>query len=170
MNTALDVARIIHLDLTLVGVTAWQWWTAVSPVNYKDGLIYTDWKKPGDTESIIPARLLWALGNYSRFVRPGMRRVELQGTGHDIRGLMGSAYKDEKARRVVAVYVNMSTDARTVQLDFGLGKRGWRLKSVTPYITSDREGDELKACPIAASGGPIEIPARSVTTLIAQFS
>ena len=170
MNTALDVARIIHLDLTLVGVTAWQWWTAVSGVDYKDGLIFTDWKKPGDPESIIAAKLLWALGNYSRFVRPGMLRVELRGTGHDIRGLMGSAYKDEKAQRVVAVYVNMSADAQTVQLDFGLGKRGWRLESVTPYVTSDREGDELKAYPAAAAGGPIGIPARSVTTLVAQFT
>ena len=33
------LARIIHLDLTLCGVSAWQWWTAVSPVDYKDGLI-----------------------------------------------------------------------------------------------------------------------------------
>ena len=49
-----------------VGVTAWQWWTAVSGVDYKDGLIFTDWKKPGDPESIITAKLLWALGNYSR--------------------------------------------------------------------------------------------------------
>ena len=170
MNTALDVARIIHLDLTLVGVTAWQWWTAVSRVNYKDGLIFTDWKKPGDAESIIASRLLWAIGNYSRFVRPGMRRVELAGTGQDIGGLMGSAYKDEKARRVVAVYINMGTAPRTVQLDFGLGQRGWRLKSITPYVTSDREGDELKAYPAVAAGAPVEIPARSVVTLAAQFA
>jgi hypothetical protein len=170
MNTALDVARIIHLDLTLVGVTAWQWWTAVSCVNYKDGLIFTDWKKPGDAESIIPARLLWALGNYSRFVRPGMRRVELEGTGHDIGGLMGSAYKDEKARRVVAVYVNMGADPQSVQLDFELGSRRWRLQPVTPYITSDREGDELKAYPAVAPGSPIEVPARSVATLVATFA
>ncbi len=49
IKTALDVARIIHLDLTVCGVSAWQWWTAVSPVDYKDGLIY-------------PGRLLWVLG------------------------------------------------------------------------------------------------------------
>ena len=170
MDTALDVARIIHLDLTLVGVTAWQWWTAVSGVDYKDGLIFTDWKKPGDEESILPARLLWALGNYSRFVRPGMRRVELQGTGHDIRGLIGSAYKDEKARRVVAVYVNMGVEARTVDLDFGVGPRKWQLESITPYVTSSHEGDELKAYPAAATARPMEIPARSVTTLVAQFA
>jgi hypothetical protein len=170
MNTALDVARIIHLDLTLVGVTAWQWWTGVSGVNYKDGLIFTDWKKPGDAESIIPARLLWALGNYSRFVRPGMRRVELNGAALDIGGLMGSAYKDERAKRVVAVYVNMSADPQTVQLDFGLGSRHWRLQSVTPYVTSDREGDELKAYPAIGPGSPITVPARSVATLVVAFA
>lgn len=170
MNTALDVARIIHLDLTMVGVTAWQWWTAVSPVDYKDGLIYTDYKKPGDPESIIPARLLWAIGNYSRFVRPGMQRVELAGQGHDVRGLMGSAYKDEKARRVAAVYVNMGTTARNVQLAFSLGARPWRLKSMTSYVTSDSKGDDLKANPVRHATGPVEIPPRSVVTLVAEFS
>jgi hypothetical protein len=170
MDTALEVARIIHLDLSLVGVSAWQWWTAVSPVDYKDGLIYTNWKKPGDDESILPARLLWTLGNYSRFVRPGMRRVELIGSGHDIRGLMGSAYKDEKARTVVAVYVNMGKDPRMVQLDIQPGSRNWRLESIKPFITSDRGGDELKAYPEAAPDKPIAIPARSVVTLAARFS
>ena len=81
INTALDVARIIHLDLAVAGASAWQWWTSFSPENYKDGLIHTDWKKPGDKENVLPAKLLWALGHYSRFVRPGMRRVELAGRG-----------------------------------------------------------------------------------------
>lgn len=170
MKTALDVARLIHLDLTLVGVSAWQWWTSVSPVNYKDGLIHTDWKKPGDAESILPARLLWALGNYSRFIRPGMRRLELEGAGQDVRGLMGSAYKDEKARKVVAVYVNMGSEPQTVQLDFGLGSRRWQLQSMTPYVTSDRDGDELKAYPAVTGGAPVGIPARSVVTIVAQFA
>ena len=170
MSTALDVARIIHLDFTVVGVTEWQWWTAVSPVDYKDGLIYTDWKRAGDAESIIPARLLWALGNYSRFVRPGMRRVELAGEQHDIRGLMGSAYKDERERRVAAVYVNMSTERQAVRLDFNLGSRNWRFRSITPHITSGREGDELKAYPAEAAGRPVIIPARAVATLVAEFS
>ena len=151
-------------------MSAWQWWTAVSPGNFKDGLLYTNWRKPGDDESILPSRLFWALGNYSRFVRPGMRRIELAGTGEDIRGLMASAYKDEKARRVVAVYVNMGSDPHPIQLDFGLGKRNWRLKSTTPYVTSDREGDELKAYPPVAPGAPIAIPARSVMTAVAQFA
>jgi O-Glycosyl hydrolase family 30 len=170
MATALDVARVIHFDLTLAGVSAWQWWTAMSPVNFKDGLIYTDWKKPGDAESILPARLLWALGNYSRFVRPGMRRIELAGAAQDVRGLMGSAFKDEKARRVVAVYVNAGEQAVGVLPEFSLGKRPWKLASLTPYVTSDREGDELKAYPAVMPASRVGIPPRSVVTLVAQFA
>ena len=170
MNTALDIARIIHLDLTIVGVSAWQWWTAVSGVDFKDGLIYTDWKKAGDPETIYPARLLWVLGNYSRFVRPGMRRVEMAVQGQDINGIMGSAYKDDIARQAVAVYVNMSTSGQSRQLDFSLGERRWTLQSVTPYITSDAPGHELKRMPAMRRTNSLDIPARSVVTLVAQFA
>ncbi len=169
MNTALDVARIIHLDLTVAGVSAWQWWTAVSGVDFKDGLIYTDWKKPGDPETIYPARLLWILGNYSRFVRPGMRRIAMSVQGEEVSGLMGSAYKDETGRKVIAVYVNMSTVAQIRSLDFSLGQRPWKLHSITPYITSDGPGCELKQMPAVSGAGSLELPARSVVTFVAQF-
>lgn len=169
MKTALDVARIIHLDLTLVGVSAWQWWLALSNGNFKDGLIYTDWKKPGDQESIFPARLLWALGNYSRFVRPGMRRIEMAVPGEDIEGIMGSAYKNDAERQIAAVYVNMSTKPQFRRLGFRLGKHRWKLQSITPYITSDTPGYELKQMP-ANRHGRIEVPARSVATFVAQFA
>ena len=170
MNTALDIARLIHLDLTLVGVSAWQWWTAVSGVNFKDGLIYTDWKKAGDPETIYSARLLWALGNYSRFIRPNMRRVEMAVEGQDIHGVMASAYKDEGKRQVVAVYVNMSTVGQSRQVDFNLNQRRWTLQSLTPYITADTPGYELKQMPVMNRLSPIEIPPRSVVTVVAQFA
>jgi O-glycosyl hydrolase len=169
MQTALEVARLIHVDLTVASISAWQWWTAFSPEDYKDGLIYTGWKKAGDEESIYPARLLWALGNYSRFVRPGMRRVELTGQAHDLRGVMGSAYKDEAAKTIVAVYVNAAPEAQRLTLQFETGQRGWKLRDVTPYITSDRDGDELRRAPAMGAVKEYELPARSVVTLVARF-
>lgn len=170
MNTALDIARIIHLDLTLTGVSAWQWSTAVSGVDFKDGLIYTDWKKAGDPESIYPARLLWALGNYSRFVRPGMRRVEMVVPGQEIDGLMGSAYKDDAKQQVVAVYINISKVQQSRQLVFKLGQRAWTFRSMTPYVTSDAPGCELKQIASATAGAQVDIPSRSVVTVVAQFT
>jgi hypothetical protein len=166
MNTALNIARVIHLDLAVAGASAWQWWTAFSPEDYKDGLIYTDWKKPGDMESVYASRTLWALGNYSRFVRPGMKRVEIAGDGHGIQGLLGSAYKDEKGRSIVVVYVNMSADEQQVTLGF---ETGWKLQSVQPYVTSAKEGDELKEYAAVKEVKGYRIPARSVMTLVAKF-
>jgi hypothetical protein len=170
MTTALNVARVIHLDLTLAGASAWQWWLAVSPSDYKDGLIYTDWKQPGDPETIYLARLLWAMGNYSRFVRPGARRIELEGDAHDVQGLMGAAFKDGKMGNVAAVYINMSTQDRQMLLQFVLDGRPWHPEKLVPYVTSDREGDELKAYPAAPPGEPVTIPARSVVTLTASLA
>jgi O-glycosyl hydrolase len=169
MAAALDVARVIHADLTMVGVSAWQWWTAVSNVRYLDGLIYTDYRNPGDAETIYPARLLWVMGNFSRFVRPGMKRIGVSGPEDDIRGLMRSAYKDERGRRIVSVYVNVGEQPQTVTQAVDPGQRNWRLKSLTPYVTSDREGDELKAYPPVEAGKPFEIPPRSVVTFVAQL-
>jgi hypothetical protein len=83
---------------------------------------------------------------------------------------MGSAYKDEKTRQVVAVYVNMSAEPRVVQLEVGLGRRNWRLKSTVPHVTSESDGDDLKAYPAVPPGGPVAIPARSVVTVMAQYS
>jgi O-glycosyl hydrolase len=166
MNTALDVARVMHVDLTIAGVSAWQWWLAVSPSDYKDGLVYTEWKRPGDPETIIPSRLLWTFGNYSRFIRPGMRRIELTGDRHDIRGLMGSAFKDQAGRHIVAVYLNVSTQDRQVAPQFFSGAALLRPDKIVPYVTSDRTGDELKPYPPAAV---IDIPARSAVTLVASL-
>jgi O-glycosyl hydrolase len=169
MTTALNVARVIHYDLTIAGVSAWQWWTAVSEADYKDGLIYTDWRKPGDPETIYPSRLLWTLGNYSRFVRPGMRRIELADENHDMRGVLGSAFVDEKARRIVAVYLNEAVEPHRVDLRFDVGARPWRPRPLSLFVTSDRPGDELRHYPTIAVGNPIQLPARSVTTIVAEF-
>ncbi|MBN9657348.1 MAG: hypothetical protein J0H49_04170 [Acidobacteria bacterium] len=169
MATALDVARIIHLDLAVADASAWQWWTAMSPEDYKDGLIYTDYRKPGDAETILPSRLLWTLGNYSRFVRPGMQRVAVAGEPDDIRGLMRTAYIDAQARRVIAVYVNMAQSPVSVTTRIELAKRGWRLTRTTPWVTSDREGDELKPYAPVKAGEAFQIPGRSVVTFVSEF-
>lgn len=165
IDTALRVARIIHCDLAIANASAWQWWLAVSKGDYKDGLIYTDWHKPGDEESIHPSKTFWVLGNYSRFIRPGMRRVGIRGGEQEIHGLMTSAYLDLTARKVVVVCVNMSDKPRSVRLALARGERlAERPLMMTPHVTSGgkdlEEGDAVDA----ATGHAI--PARSVVTFV----
>lgn len=170
MDTALVVARVMHLDLTVANVSAWQWWLALSTWRFKDGLLYTNYRRPGDPQTIIIPKLFWVFGNYSRFVRPGMQRIELAGQGHDIRGLMGSAYKNESERKVVAVYLNLGEEAQPVNLKFELGPRSWKLQSLTQYITSDAPEDNLREVASDPPSPSVDIPPRSAVTLVLQFS
>jgi hypothetical protein len=98
-----------------------------------------------------------------------MTRLELNGPRHDVQGLMGSAYLDEAGKSVVVVYVNMTRRPQSVLLDYQLGARKWHAHSLTPYVTSDRPSDELKAYATIEPGKPIAIPPRSVVTVVAGF-
>jgi hypothetical protein len=169
MTTALWVARAIHYDLTLVNASAWHWWTALSREDYKDGLIYTDYQNPGDPETIIPSKLLWAFGNFSRFIRPGMVRVKLDGAD-DIDGLMGSAYADAKRKQIVVVFVNAGDAPVAVRLSFAGLPSGARVGPLTPHVTSDAAGDDLKESSAVSAGDTYVVPGRSVVTLTAAIS
>ncbi len=166
MDTALDVARVIHYDLAISNASAWQWWLAVSPYDYKDGLIYTDYHKEGDPETIYPSKLLWTLGNYSRFIRPGAVRVDLRGADESD-GLLGSAYKDANANELILVFVNMAQTEKAVSLQLENLSEGRLPNAFTPYITSEQ--DDLKAYPYAPAGTTYTVPARSVVTLVGGF-
>jgi O-glycosyl hydrolase len=71
MDSAITLSQTIHDDLTNGGVTAWQYWIAVSKYDYRDGLIYVN---PGN-QIPVETKRLWAFGNFSRFIRPGSQRI-----------------------------------------------------------------------------------------------
>jgi O-glycosyl hydrolase len=169
INTALDVARVIHYDLTLLNASAWQWWTAVSPEDFKDGLIYTDFMNNPNNQNIIVSKLLWAFGNYSRFIRPGTERIALSGAD-DKFGLMGSAYLNPEQNKVIIVFVNMDSDSKSVLINFSNLDHPQKVKTITPYITSDNSGDDLKKYGEFNADSVYTIPARSVVTLIGEIS
>jgi len=74
MDSALRMTREIMDDLVWGGVSSWQYWIAVSRYNFRDGLIYVNESE----REIIPIKRLWAMGNFSRFIRPGYRRFEVE--------------------------------------------------------------------------------------------
>ena len=165
IDTALDIARVMRQDIVLLNASAWQWWTAVSKEHFKDGLIYTDWKKPGDAETIYPAKALWAFGNFSRFVRPGARRVALDGAD-DVKGLLGAAWEDREAGRLVVVLINLGTSPEPVRLRERRLQDNAAVRSWTPWITSGAPGDDLRRGDTVAGGADCTVPARSVVTLV----
>ena len=166
MRTALYVARIIHHDLVFADARAWQWWRAVGE-DYKDGLLreYHDEGAAPSTWRVKDSKLLWTMGNFSRFIRPGACRVDVACDGMvdatDPTGLMASAYENADGSRVIVV-INYGDEPSEVSPEWGRRTR-WQA-----YRTSDAEGENLKPVGETRGRAAIVIPARSVVTLVGK--
>ncbi|MFT2008278.1 glycoside hydrolase [Pontibacter sp. 13R65] len=161
IDPAIYMARVIHNDLTVANATAWQWWLAVSPYNYKDGLVYIDHNKTDG--NYYESKMLWALGNYSRFVRPGATRVhtELTGGKTEDNALLASSYVDAANKQLITVVVNAGINAAKMKLNV----KGGNIGKVRPYVTTATEN--LMPGSILKNNSEITLAPRSVTTLVA---
>ncbi|MFP4229369.1 MAG: glycoside hydrolase, partial [Salinivenus sp.] len=135
MDPALYVARVVHMDLTVANASSWQWWLGVSPYDYKDGLVYIE--RDQDNGDLYDSKLLWGLGNYSRFLQPGSERVATErsdeaGPRETAQGLMVSAYRAADGERPVVVAVNQEQGER----ELNLGVEGRDVSMWRPYVTS----------------------------------
>ena len=162
MKTALYVSRIIHSDLTISNASAWHWWIALSAYNYKDGLIYVD-KKSEDGE-FVDSKLLWALGNYSRFIRPEAKRIkvdynDLNSIENLQKGLLVSAYKNID-NSIVVVIVNQQENEMPVDLLMDGISNFKSLKMYTTNETLDLKNVEI------TKNKPFMVTGNSVNTLI----
>jgi O-glycosyl hydrolase len=167
IDPALFIARTAHFDLTITEASSWQWWLGVSPYDYKDGLVYIDYRRFNG--NYYESKMLWAMGNFSRFIRPGMTRVNISRSDgssprQDALGLMVSSYVDAPNNIVVSVFVNWTGSAKAVELDY----QGMEVDSVIPYVTSS--ADDLSPYALLSPSDKVEIPARSIVTLIAYHS
>ena len=158
MKTGLYVARVIHHDLVYGHAKSWSWWRACGG-NYKDGLIRVFERQQRARDS----RLLWCLGNYSRFIRPGAVRYDIKcDRREDPYGVMASAYQNSDGSWV-CVAINYSEKEQPFFLGFDLvgTKTTWQ-----PYRTSDMEGETLK--PLAPTDGHTLLSPRSITTFVSR--
>lgn len=157
---ALYLASVIHNDLVNAHASAWQWWTAVSAYNYKDGLIYIDKNK--NDGNYHQSKMLWAMGNFSKFIRPGDQRIGVSSTAlaDDSKALLVSAYQDKKTKNIVTVVVNSSTKPLLIKLNF----KGAKVTSLKPYITSSTAN--LAPNPSLSTASSISIPPLAIVTLV----
>ncbi|GAA0879448.1 glycoside hydrolase family 30 protein [Algoriphagus jejuensis] len=160
IDPALYIARVIHQDLTISNASAWHWWIAISPYNYKDGLIYIDKEK--EDGNFYKSKMLWALGNFSRFIRPGYQRlaVEIDGQKEQSPELLVSAYQSPDRSELVLVLVNSGTK----DLNVDLPEEGISSTATNLYVTSKDNDLELMLLD-TSQGQTINLPARSIVTV-----
>ncbi len=109
-----------------------------------------------DDGAVRESKLLWVLGNYSRFIRPGMVRIKCDFSEDQSpeNGLLVSAYKDPEKRRMVYVFTNLSPEEMRVRI--GADKRA------KTYTTDKRENLGLSF----QSLNHVRVPGRSVVTVV----
>lgn len=171
IDIALRVATLIHHDLVYAEASAWHWWLAVSPANYKDGLIYTDFDadKTGP-QNILPSKTLWALGNWSRFIRPGAHRLHLNTSGIPD-DLLVSAYHHARQKQTMVVAVNRQEVEHTLRLCLeGQSQKTQKHVFVTDATRdlSDATRALLHTAPATRDSSDIRIPPRSVVTIVVR--
>jgi glucuronoarabinoxylan endo-1,4-beta-xylanase len=92
ITNAIYWAGRIHLFMTTAQANAWHYWLLVAYSSDNEGL--TD-------NNGIPAKRMYALGQFSRFVRPGYYRIDASGGIAEI-----SAYKDSQSPNFAIVAIN----------------------------------------------------------------
>jgi O-glycosyl hydrolase len=178
MDLALYVGRMMHYAIVKGNASSWQWWLALSRGAYKDGLIYLDdGSNQGMTSTLVEdycnndgnvrqSKLLWGFGNYSRFVRPGMKRVY---TGSpDIQpnqsyGVLTSAFIDQANKKLVVVLINYSAKEKTIAVNMKTGAVDGKF---TAYVTS--ENSNLKRLQNVSTSNVL-LQANSITTLVGTY-
>ena len=160
IDPALYVARVIHNDLTVSNAGAWHWWLAVSPYDYKDGLVYIDKQK--EDGNFYESKKLWGLGNFSRFVRPGYQRIgtEVNKEKQQTPDLLVSAYQSPSKEETVFVLVN--SGIKDLLMDLTVDGNMTTIQGL--YVTS--KDKDLESMTSGFSDGKVTIPARSIVTVL----
>jgi len=183
MAGALTLTNYIYTDLSYADDAAFDWWTALSSslgcdpdtdstcattVNtnstaWNDGLIYYDPDYASDgNQTLYMTKRFYALGQYSRFVRPGAVRYGVSGSPS---GVQTMAFWKNDQWTVVAT--NTNTSATSLSLNLGSGT----ITSSSAYQTDASENiASISAPTISGSTITASLPAQSVTTYVLNSS
>ena len=151
--SALLTVQTMHNDLTKANLNAWHYWWMYCSNN--SGCLY-------DTAAKVWTKRLWAMGNFSRFVRPGWKRVATSGTTPS--GVLVSAYINPANNALSIVAINSNTSSKDVSFYVSGGNAPCTL---TPYETSASKNlGQGSAVTVAQSRVTVTLSAQSVTTFV----
>lgn len=175
MDIALYMGKLIYCDLNYGNMSGWSYWTAFAQERYsqKNRFYLIRMNAQGDSGeesygdiknggTLTADKNLWVLGNYSRFIRPGYKRVSVDGAD-EMNNLMGSSWLSPDGNTLVTVLVNMNKTSRNISLSLA----DKSIESIKTYVTN--KINNLRLTPVLSDASNMEIPARSVVTVVATL-
>jgi glucuronoarabinoxylan endo-1,4-beta-xylanase len=151
----IGVARWIHDAITIGNVSAWHYWWLIRN-GQADNEALTDTNQQ--------TKRMWAMGNFSKFVRPGYMVIGTTGAPVNV---SVTAYKNTSTGAFVIVAINQNGGAVPVNITFN----GTSASSVTPWVTSSSL-NLAQQSPLAVSAGSFSttLPGYSVTSFVGTGS
>jgi O-glycosyl hydrolase len=149
ITDGLIVARLVHMDLVVAQMSAFLYWWAWGSGNCC--LAQSNGNQP---------KRLYAVGQYSRFVRPDWLRVDA--VASPASSVYMSAFKNPAGNQVAVVAINTGTSIVPLALTIDAGRFG----SLTTYRTS---ASENLANVGALTGGTtvnVSLAPSSITTFV----
>ncbi len=146
-------AQRIYQFLTVAQASAWHYWWIV-PFGSETGLM---------TQNRAPTKRMFAIGQFSRFVRPGYVRIGASTNGN----LLITAFKDPNSQNfaIVAINTNINID---VNQTFSLANVP-SVSAVIPWMTSSSNSlAQLPSVAVSGSSFTYKVPAQSVVTFVGQ--
>lgn len=142
MKSALEQTKVMMEDISILNVTSWQLWIALSNVDFCDGLIY----EFDDPRAFRMTKRYYAFGNFSKFIDYGMTRIECD-TGEELQSV---AFENDE--KTVVVIANRSKEVKMIELPF---------EDAEIYITSEKSDLDKHEF-----NKEFYLPAKSVTTVV----
>jgi len=181
LDVALFEAKLMYGDIVYANASSWAFWTAMDmecgsvdrynlvglapgKTDYEPVIsLTTSVDSPG---AVKAQKTLWALGNYSLFVRPGYRRIDMPGLDN-LLGLMGSAYLSPDGSRIVTVFVNMSASEEFKLCPVFLDGR--EETQIRGFVTDETRDLALDFTRSPGKGRSFTVPPRSIYTVVYDF-
>ncbi len=182
IDYGIAMADIMYQDLTTLNAVEWDWWTACAKGVYTDNLILINASNHSDVQ---PSKRYWCMGNFSKFVNPGAKRIQVDvasdfaqnlhtdrtyhWTFHDDNnnisnsGIDKNNYIEQLAflnadGTVAIIYINNSDTIEYTRV------QGSDYSKFSTYVTS--ETMDLRNLQNGNISDAVCIPARSVTTVV----
>jgi glucuronoarabinoxylan endo-1,4-beta-xylanase len=153
IDSGLFYANQLHSCIVDHNFNAYCYWWLINQNTDDEGLCDNDSN---------PTKRLYALGNFSKFIRPGF--VRIGATEVPSAGVSVSAYYSASAGKVVIVAINNNTS--TQSQTFNLSE--FTASTAYPWIT-DSTRNLVQQTSVAVSGGSFTytLPAQSITSFVA---
>ena len=158
MDDGIYWAQVLHAHVNWNSVSAWLYWWGAAVTTSRSSLIAID-PKAGTYQ--LSKRLL-TIGQYSRFVRPGARRINA--TENPIGSVRFDAFLDPGGKKIICVAIN---DDLSKPQEFPLQLANFTPTACQPVRTSPTESHANLPILKPVNGQfTLQLPPESVTTFV----